>query len=186
MLPKDTFSGLYLKRSRMPAPWSPAGKLRSDPTFEPVIEVGSTTVIVFATVCVPTVSVIVADAARSGAVQTNVLPLAPVTGSPASAAHVPALLPLNATCSPTAIVVRAFELLSEALNVVLDVIVGAFGGLAILAFVPEPEPHGQRVSTGEPAGAGASCCSPSASAPSSSSSSSSSGSKPPVSTSGPS
>ena len=62
--------------------------------------------------------------ARSGAVQAKLLLLAPVAGVPPDAVHVPLVLPVNVTSSPTATVVRVASGLPGAVSVVADVIFG--------------------------------------------------------------
>src|SRR6266699_1350105 len=105
-LPNDTFNGLKLKFSIIPAPCVPLGKVISL-SLIPVILSGSSTFRDAEALSPRTIRVIVTDPARSGAVQVNEGPL-PLVGEPALAVHAPAALPVKTTRSPTPTSARDF------------------------------------------------------------------------------
>src|SRR5687768_2927445 len=107
-----------------PAPTSDVWLL----TFLIEMESGGTTVTVLVADCVPTVSVMVAVVVDvvAGAVQRNVVELAPV-GVPMLAVQVPAALPVKSTASPTPTRVRVLAAPDGAAFTVALVMVGAVG-----------------------------------------------------------
>src|SRR4051812_13305226 len=139
----------------MPAPCVPAANVKSEPIFVPKMSVGSSTLIVLVAFSLPTVSSIFTVAARSGAVQTSFVLLAPVAGLPLLAFQVPAALPVKVTSSPTPTVSRVLGLPSGALKVVSELIAGGAAGGDLSPVATGPDAAGSALGTASAGAVGA-------------------------------